>query len=141
MRAVAVGLALLVAAPANAQRPGWDVRVPERVELTVGTPGTLSIAIAVDRGLVVSKDAPVIVELRAPAAIALKKRRLGRTDAVDPEADAPRFAVPAKSDVVGEHAVEIRLRFWLCGGRICRPVALSRKATLVVTAPAGHQPS
>lgn len=137
---VLVGLALLVASPAIAQRPGWGVRVPERVELLAGTPGSLSIALALDRGLTVSKDAPVILELRAPDAVAFKKRRLGRGDAVDPEADAPRFAVPAKSDVAGEHAVEIRLRFWLCGGRICRPVALARRTTLAVTAAAGHQP-
>jgi hypothetical protein len=63
-----LGLAALAAraaraAPAAAQQPGWEVRVPERVELVLGEAGVLSIAIAVDRGLTVSRDPPVILDL------------------------------------------------------------------------------
>ena len=92
---VALALALGPVAPAAAQQPGWEVRVPERVDAVAGEAGTLPIAIAVDRGLSVSRDAPVIVDL-AGAGLGLKKTRLGRADAVDPGADAPRFAVPLR---------------------------------------------
>ncbi|MDB4960933.1 MAG: hypothetical protein JWP01_932 [Myxococcales bacterium] len=128
--------ALVMGAPAEAQRqPGWEVRVPERIELVPGASGALAISIAVDRGLTVSKDGAVIVDLAAPAGVTLRKRRLGRGEAVDAEADAPRFAVPVRANEVGEHTIKIRTRFWLCGGRSCRPIDVRRTAVVVVAAP------
>ncbi len=122
-------------APAAAQQPGWEVRVPERVEVVLGEPAALAIAIAVDRGLTVSRDAPVIVDL-AGAGLGLKKTRLGRADAVDPGADAPRFAVALRPTAAGDFAVRVRIRLWLCGGRTCRPLDVRREAKVVVAAPA-----
>jgi len=123
--------------PAEAQRqPGWDVRVPDRVEVAPGGNVALPIAIAVDRGLSVSKDAPVIVDLAPDAGVTIKKRRLGRADAVDPDADAPRFSVAVRADAPGDHAVKIRLRLWLCGGKVCRPLDVRRQATIAVNAAA-----
>jgi len=128
--------ALAIAARAEAQRqPGWEVRVADRVELAPGGSGAISISIAVDRGLTVSRDAAVIIDLVAPAGISLRKRRLGRGEAVDPEADAPRFAVPVRATEPGEHAVKIRVRFWVCGGKACRPIDVRRAAVVAVTAP------
>lgn len=133
MRSLAVIVAL--GSTAAAQRePGWEVRVPERLEVVAGEGGALAIALAVDRGLTISKDAPVIVDLVAPAGVAIKKTRLGRADAVDPGADAPRFSVAVRPAEPGEHVVKIRLRAWLCGGRVCRPLDVARQA-LVVAAP------
>ncbi|MEJ7604350.1 MAG: hypothetical protein WKG01_41200, partial [Kofleriaceae bacterium] len=100
---------------ADAQRaPTWELRIPDRIEVALGATAVLPIAIAVDRGLTVSKDAPVIVALAPPPGVTLKKRRLGRADAVDPEADAPRFAVPIRGDTAGEHVVKVHLKLWLC---------------------------
>lgn len=133
--------ALAITARAEAQRqPGWEVRVAERVEVAPGVGGAIAISIAVDRGLTVSRDAPVIVDLVAPAAVAIRKRRLGRGEAVDPEADAPRFAVPVRATDVGDHAVKIRVRFWVCGARACRPVDVRRSAVVAVAAPAPTPP-
>jgi hypothetical protein len=123
-------------AASEAQRqPGWEVRISERIELAPGASGALAISIAVDRGLTVSKDAAVIVDLSAPAGITIRKRRIGRGEAVDPEADAPRFAVPVRANEIGEHTVKVRARFWLCGGRSCRPIDVRRTAVVVVAAP------
>ena len=127
MKALAL---LLLASTAYAQ--GWEVRVPDKLEVTLGEVATLPIAIAVDRGLVISKDAPVIVDVTATGGLSTRKPRLGRADAVDPEADAPRFAVPLKTTAAGEHVVKIRLRMWLCGGRSCRPLDVRKQATIVV---------
>ena len=129
MRALLVVMVLATAAHAQ----GWEVRIPEKLEITIGEPGTLPIAVAVDRGLVISKDAPVIVDVAIATGVTTRKPRLGRPDAVDPEADAPRFAVPLKPVTAGEHLVKIRLRMWLCGGRSCRPLDLRRQVTIVVT--------
>lgn len=127
--------ALLMCAPAAAQRnPGWDVRIADRVDVAAGATAPLAISIAVDRGLTVSKDAAVIIDLAPDAGVGVKKRRLGRGDAVDPEADAPRFAVPLRGEAPGEHAVRLRVRFWLCGARSCVPIDVRRSATVSVTA-------
>jgi hypothetical protein len=128
---------LLLAMPAGAQQRdvGWEVRIPEKIEVTLGDAGaTLPIAIAVDRGFVISKDAPVILDVVASGGVSTRKPRLGRPDAVDPEADAPRWAVPLKTTGSGDHVVKIRLRGWLCGGRSCRPLDVRRQTTVVVTA-------
>jgi hypothetical protein len=130
-------LACVGMAHADAPRePGWEVRIPDRVEIAPSATGTLAIALAVDRGLTISKDASVIVDLDPDAGIAIRRRRLGRSDAVDPEADAPRFAVPVKADAPGDHVVRIRLRFWLCGGKVCKPIDVRRTATVAVVTPA-----
>ncbi len=131
-------LALLLAGTAHAQprQPGWEVTVADNVAVAPGESGTISVAIRVDRGLVVSKDASVIVDVQAAPGVAVRKKRLGRTDAVDPEADAPRFAVAVKGDAVGEHAVKVRVRFWVCGGKSCRPIDVRKSAMVSVMEPA-----
>lgn len=129
-------LILLVAVPAHAE-PGWELRVPERVELVAGAGGTLPVAIAVDRGQTISKDAGLILDI-APEGVTVKKRRLGRADAVDPDADAPRFAVPLRADAAGDFTVRLHVRFWLCGSKACRPIDARR--TVAVAASAAPTP-
>ena len=133
---VALVLLLVVAVRAPAYADTWELKIPERVELTVGTSGTLPISIAVDRGKSVSKDGGVVLDL-APegGGVSVKKRRLSRADAVDPDADAPRFAVPLRADSAGDFTVRLRLRFWVCGQKVCRPVDV-RRNVIVVVAPA-----
>jgi hypothetical protein len=132
---------LLVAGIARAQpREPWEVRVADKLTIAPGETGSISIAIAVDRGLTVSKDANVIIDALGEPGVTVRKKRLGRNDAVDPEADAPRFAVPVKGDTAGEHAVKVRVRFWLCGGKSCRPIDVRRSATVSVAAPTAPGP-
>src|SRR5262249_36732451 len=70
--------------------------------------------------------------LAADAGVTVKKKRLGRSDAVDPEADAPRFAVNLRGDAPGDHAMRLHVRFWLCGTRSCRPIDVRRTVTIAV---------
>lgn len=134
--------ALLLVGTAHAQprQPGWEVTVAERVTVAPGESQSISVAIRVDRGLTVSKDASVIVDVQADPGVTVRKKRLGRTDAVDPEADAPRFAVGVKGDTSGDHAVKVRIRFWVCGGKSCKPVDVRKSATVTVAAPAPVPP-
>jgi len=128
---------LLVAAPlgAPAYAETWELKIPERVDLTAGTSGTLPISLAVDRGKTISKDAGIVVDL-APegGGVTVKKRRLGRADAVDPDADAPRFSVPLRAEAAGDFTLRVRLRFWVCGQKVCKPVDAKRSVVLSVTA-------
>jgi hypothetical protein len=126
---------LLVAGLAEAQpREPWEVRVADKITVAPGQMGTISIAIAVDRGLTVSKDASVIIDALGEPGITVRKTRLGRSDAVDPEADAPRFALAVKGETAGEHAVKVRVRFWVCGGKSCKPIDVRRSAMVSVAA-------
>src|SRR5690606_37071454 len=134
VRGAAVVLAVVTAAsPAAAER--WTLQVPERLELVAGAGGSLPIAIELERGQRVSRDAGVILDLAPDAAIGVKRRRLGRSDAVDPDADAPRFNVALRADTPGDFALRVRLRFWVCGTRVCRPVDARRNVAISVTAP------
>jgi hypothetical protein len=134
-RGLSLALIALLCAPSHAQRaPGWDVRVSDRVALAPGATGQLAIALAVDRGLTVSRDAAVIIDLAVDPGVVVKKRRLGRGDAVDPEADAPRFAINVRADAPGEYAVRLHIRFWMCGTRSCWPVDARRTALVTVAA-------
>ncbi|MGE0867915.1 MAG: hypothetical protein AB7P03_05120 [Kofleriaceae bacterium] len=135
-RLVALALTVALAAMlggerAHAQRqPGWELRVPERLELAAGASGQLEMSIAVDRGLTVSKDGPVMIDLAPDPAITIKKHRLGRRDAVDPGADAPRFAIPMRVQPTGDYSLKLRVRFWLCGSKVCRPIDTQRTVTV-----------
>jgi hypothetical protein len=127
-------LLLLVAAPAIAG-PGWELHVPERVELAAGATGTLAIDIAVDRGQTISKDAGLVLDLAPDGGVALRRRRLGRGDAVDPDADAPRFAIPLRGEAAGEFTLKLHVRFWLCGTKVCKPVDARRTVAVSVAKP------
>ncbi len=85
-----------------------------------------------------SRDADLIVDLAPETGITIKHHRLGRGEAVDPEADAPRFAVPVRADAPGDHAVAIEVRFWLCGTHVCRPIDVKRSVSVTVTQPASE---
>ena len=126
--------ALILLLTATAYAESWEVKIPERVEMTTAAGGTLPISIVVDRGLSLSKDASIVIDLAPEPGVSVKRRRLGRTDAVDPEADAPRFAVPLRADNAGDFAMRVRLRFWLCGQKVCKPIDAKRTVTVAVTA-------
>jgi hypothetical protein len=139
MRAALVAAAL-VFARADAQNVGWDLRIPERIELVAGASSALPITITVDRGRTISKDAGITLDLAPEGAVQVKKRRLGRADAVDPEADAPRFAVPLRADNAGDFALKVHLTFWLCGSKVCRPIEARRRVTIAVVSPTPPAP-
>lgn len=137
MKLVALISLVLFAAPADAQRDaGWELRIPERVELEAGASGTLPITLTLDRGRTISKDAGLVIDLAPEGGVQIKKRRLGLADAVDPDADAPRFAVPVRAEAAGDFAVKVHVRFWLCGQKVCRPIEARRTVSVAVGAPA-----
>jgi hypothetical protein len=136
---VKLALALVVALAAHADAQGgagWTLDVPEHLELAAGATGTLPIAIAIDAGQTISKDGGLILDLAPEPGIAVKRKRLTRADAVDPDDAAPRFAIPVRAEKTGDFAVKLHLRFWLCGTKVCRPVDARRTVTVSVAAAA-----
>ncbi|CAN5693378.1 hypothetical protein BH11MYX1_BH11MYX1_15420 [soil metagenome] len=131
-------LVWLVATSAEAplyadEAPGWKLEVPECVELATAGTGTLPLAITLEHGRTVSKDAGVVLDLSPEGGVSVKRRRLGRSDAIDPDEDAPRFAIPLRAEAVGDFTIKLHLRFWLCGTRVCRPIDARRTVTVSVT--------
>jgi hypothetical protein len=135
MRSWVVALILAYAATAHADADGWELKVPERLALVAGASGTLPLTIAIERGLTVSKDAGVILDLAPGPGIVIKRHRLGRGDAVDPDADDPRFAVPVRAEGAGDYTLKLHVQFWLCGKRACRPVEARRTIAVAVAPP------
>jgi hypothetical protein len=137
VRSLLLVVAVAISAPrAEAQRaPGWSLEIPDRVDLVAGTVGTLPITLSIDRGRSISKDAGIILDLAPDNAISIKRKRLGRADAVDPGADSPRFSIALHSDNAGDFTIRVRIRFWLCGAKVCRPVEARRNVTVPVAAP------
>jgi hypothetical protein len=130
---VAIAIVALLASPAIAG-PGWELHVPERVEVATGNTGTLAIEISLDRGQTISKDAGLVLDLAPDGGVSLKRRRLSRTDAVDPDADAPRFSIPLHAEATGDFTLKLHVRFWLCDTRVCRPIDARRTVAVSVTA-------
>ena len=140
MIARATILVMALVATAHAQPATWEIKIPDRVEAAQGATVQLPITIAVDRGFSVSKDGPVLIDLAPEPGLTIKPRRLGRPEAVDPEADVPRFVVPVRADAAGDHLVKLRIRLWLCGAKVCRPLDVKRQTTVSVAAPAPASP-
>jgi len=137
--AVAAVLAAGVAAcgPARADEDaGYEIRVATATTVPLGASSALSVTIAPSGSRTISADGPVRVSVDAPAALGLPRRRYARRDAADPAAEAPRFDVKVKAKEAGDHPVSLDLRFWLCGPRVCRPIATRRTVVVHVPAPA-----
>ena len=110
--AVVVGL-LLAALAAPAEEPEFQI---------VGTleRQTLSLSILPRTGYRLGASAPVQVRLDG-VGVELPRRLLGRDDAVDPRAEAPRFAVRFNAAKPGAH-IDAELTFYVCKAARCRPV-------------------
>jgi hypothetical protein len=134
--AAAVALAAVGAcSSARADDPGYELRVTDDVTIELGSSTAISVAIVPAAGRTVSGDGPVRVGVTGPDALGLPRRRYGRKDAADPAADAPRFDIKVKARDAGDHRLTLDVRFWLCGARVCLPIATSRTVTVHVPAP------
>jgi hypothetical protein len=120
------------------ESPGYVLEVPERVELAMAGTGTLPLAITLDHGRTVSKDAGLVLDLSPDSGVSVKRRRLGRSDAIDPDEAAPRFAIPLRAEAAGDFTIKLHLRFWLCGTKVCRPIDARRTVTVSVTSAPGR---
>ncbi len=130
-----VALVVGWAAIARADTVGYEIKIPERIEVVPGAVGELSIELAIDRGYSISKDAGIILDVAPDGGLVIAKHRLGRGDAVDPDADSPRFKVVVHAEAAGDYAIKVHARFWVCGAKTCRPIDIRRSVAVTVVAP------
>jgi hypothetical protein len=128
---------------AAAPPPGYTIALPERIELTAGQGGEVSLTIAPQSGYTISRSGPLRVSLSAqPAdAVELPRRRYQRAHAADRLAESPRFDLALRGVRPGSHRLVIDVLFWVCRGRTCRPVRAERAVAIEVRPPAASSPT
>jgi len=121
------------AAPAQ-----YAIVLPTAVESEPGAVDTVSLTIAARPGYTISHDGPLVVNLAvAPeTGFGLPKRQYTREDAADARADNPRFDLRYSPSQAGEYHLTVRVRFWVCTRRTCRPVREIRDVSIRVAAKA-----
>jgi hypothetical protein len=139
MKLAAAAIVLAIAAPARADDAQYELRAADAT-VEVGAQASISLTIAPAAGKIVSHDGPLQLALSSDDGVALTRKRYARKDAADPAADAPRFDLKVKGAAAGDHAIEIDVRFWLCGPKVCRPIRAHRSLVVHVTAAAATAP-
>lgn len=134
--AAAIAVALL-ATNAAGERSEYEIKLGAVADIQVGSTGALALTISPLRDRRVSKDGPLSIDVLVdpPAGLKLPRSRLRLRDAVDPEAQAPRFEIPLEGERAGAYQLEIDVRFWICARRTCRPVRERRTAKVAVVEP------
>ena len=104
------------------------VKLAESDRANVNDNRSLSLTISPRPGHVISDEAPLLVELTVAQGtnesrpLELPRTRYRRRHAADARADAPRFDLRYRALLTGEHTLSVRMRFWVCDARSCRPV-------------------
>jgi hypothetical protein len=127
-RLAALIAVLCAAAPVGtrAADPGADAAKTYRVvtegstrELRSGGQGKIVLFIEPLAKVHVHPQAPLKIALEATAGLKLAKAALGHSDAVDPQAEAPRFEVPFVAEARGKQEAKARLDFFICSDQWC----------------------
>jgi hypothetical protein len=131
-----VALAAIIAAAGRGVAeapPRWTVEVPATLAIAAGAPATLPIALGAGPGQTISRDGPLTIDVGAPAGVTFRRQRFDRRDAVEGDgASGPRFELPFRIDAPGAYQLTVRVRFWSCGDRVCRPVDVRREVAVEV---------
>lgn len=131
--------AALLLAPALAHADaGYSIKVPDRVDVTVGAEAAPSLTIAPAAEHSISRQGPLLITLEvAPAeGLTLRTHRYRREDAADERAEAPRFDLRLRAAAAGDYRIAIELDFWVCRRWSCWPVSETRTIAVSVVAPA-----
>lgn len=135
--AVLAAVAALAAAPlARAADPAAEAAQSYRLETTgsttdvkAGGNGKIVLAIVPVGKVHVHPQAPLKIALESKG-LTLEKTALGHKDAVDPNAEGPRFEVPFVAAQPGKQDAKAKLDFFICSDQWC--VKQTRDVTVAV---------
>ena len=139
MRRAAAGLAMLFAmagmgglsGEARAEESAWELAVDERLALVVGTVANAKVRLR-GRGRYTMARSGLLIDLKPARGLGVRQRRYQRGDAVEGEAAEASFSIPVRGEAVGAHALELRVRFWVCAAKSCLPVDERRTVAIEV---------
>ncbi|MCG8416826.1 MAG: hypothetical protein MJE77_02640 [Proteobacteria bacterium] len=130
---------LLATGPSSAQQqaeraPSHDIALTVQKTTVAGDVGSLTLVIAPRPGYSISRDGPLVVSLAVTPerGIDLSRRRYRRRHSVDARAATPRFDLAYRAVRTGRYTATVRMRFWVCGKRTCRPVRETRRVSIEV---------
>jgi hypothetical protein len=137
MSRLALALVALLAAPVLAAEPA-DVGSTYRLvteaapaSLRVGGKGRVVVAVEpLTKGVHVDPKAPFKVKVAPSAGLSVARAELRRADAVDPQAESPRFEIPFTATAAGPQEVRLQVDFYVCSDSWC--AKQSRTASLPV---------
>ena len=125
IRTLAAAAVLAVATLARAADPAAEAAQSYRIdtagsttEVKVGGNGTLVLAIVPVAKVHVHPQAPLKIALESKG-LQLEKTALGHKDAVDPNAEGPRFVVPFAAPQAGKQEARAKLDFFICSDQWC----------------------
>lgn len=135
----AVGLCVGVfgagdAGDARGDEAAWAIELDERIQLQPGKAAPVKLTLRGGGRHSVARSG-LLVDLKPARGLGVRQRRYQRGDAVEAEASDPSFAIPVRGEALGEHALEIRVRFWVCAQKSCLPVDERRTVAIEVREP------
>ncbi|MBN2358927.1 MAG: hypothetical protein JXR83_05705 [Deltaproteobacteria bacterium] len=121
----AVGALAISLAAAGEEKKGrgvdYDIDVSASTrQLKVGERGKIVIAIVPSADRKVHKQAPISIDLRAPAGIVLDKAKLGRSDITKDSEKRLELSVGFVAKSGGEQSVEANATFFICTDKWCQ---------------------
>lgn len=101
-----------------------------KVVLKLGKTGSATVTVSGRNGWHVNEEAPITLNIKAPAGVAIAKANLSRTDLGESKPERARFDVHVTSEKVGTQKVQAEARFVMCQESACKPV--KENVTLVL---------
>jgi len=128
IRSALAVLALALASPALAA-DGANAASTYRVltdgssrVLQVGEKGKVVVVVdPLEKGIHVNREFPIKYRVEPSAGLKVEKIEWKRADAVDPNAENPRFEIPVVASAKGAQQVAVQMRFAICSDSWCAP--------------------
>jgi hypothetical protein len=119
---VAAAVPALAADGANAASTYRIVTDGSSRALKVGEQGKVLVVVdPLEKGIHVNREFPLKYRVEPSAGLRVTKTDLRRSDAVDPDAENPRFEIPVLALAKGAQQVAVQMRFAICSDAWCVP--------------------
>jgi hypothetical protein len=120
--ALALAFPALAADGANAASTYKVVTDGSSRTLKVGETGKVVVAVEpLEKGIHVNREFPLKYKVEPSAGLRVARSELKRGDAVDPDAENPRFEIPVTAGAKGQQQVVVQMRFAICSDAWCVP--------------------